>query len=40
MARLTPSATAVAFYMKYYTGEGNWDLVGNNTQVIFVRNPA
>src|ERR1700691_5059651 len=28
------------FAMKYYTGEGNWDLVGNNTPVFFVRDPV
>ena len=27
------------FAMKYYTKEGNWDLVGNNTPVFFVRDP-
>jgi catalase len=27
------------FAMKYYTDEGNWDLVGNNTPVFFVRDP-
>ncbi|MGC2051512.1 MAG: catalase, partial [Methylovirgula sp.] len=27
------------FAMKYYTEEGNWDLVGNNTPVFFVRDP-
>ena len=25
------------FSMKYYTEEGNWDLVGNNTPVFFIR---
>ncbi|MGL2372451.1 catalase [Helicobacter pylori] len=25
------------FAMKYYTEEGNWDLVGNNTPVFFIR---
>jgi catalase len=25
------------FAMKFYTGEGNWDLVGNNTPVFFIR---
>jgi len=25
--------------MKFYTDEGNWDLVGNNTPVFFVRDP-
>jgi catalase len=28
------------FAMKYYTAEGNWDLVGNNTPVFFVRDPV
>ena len=28
------------FAMKYYTEEGNWDLVGNNTPVFFVRDPV
>ena len=27
------------FSVKYYTEEGNWDLVGNNTPVFFVRDP-
>lgn len=27
------------FSMKYYTEQGNWDLVGNNTPVFFVRDP-
>jgi catalase len=27
------------FALKVYTGEGNWDLVGNNTPVFFVRDP-
>jgi catalase len=27
------------FAMKFYTDEGNWDLVGNNTPVFFVRDP-
>ncbi len=25
--------------MKFYTEEGNWDLVGNNTPVFFIRDP-
>lgn len=25
------------FALKFYTGEGNWDLVGNNTPVFFIR---
>jgi catalase len=28
------------FAMKFYTPEGNWDLVGNNTPVFFVRDPV
>jgi catalase len=27
------------FAIKFYTGEGNYDLVGNNTPVFFVRDP-
>lgn len=27
------------FAMKFYTKEGNWDLVGNNTPVFFVKDP-
>jgi catalase len=27
------------FSVKFYTPEGNWDLVGNNTPVFFVRDP-
>ncbi len=27
------------FDMKFYTEEGNWDLVGNNTPVFFLRDP-
>ena len=27
------------FAIKFYTREGNWDLVGNNTPVFFVRDP-
>lgn len=27
------------FAIKFYTEEGNWDLVGNNTPVFFVRDP-
>ena len=28
------------FSMKFYTEEGNWDMVGNNTPVFFVRDPV
>jgi catalase len=27
------------FAVKFYTAEGNWDLVGNNTPVFFMRDP-
>src|SRR5216684_44551 len=27
------------FALRFYTAEGNWDLVGNNTPVFFVRDP-
>jgi catalase len=27
------------FAMKFYTEEGNWDLVGNNTPVFFIKDP-
>lgn len=27
------------FAIKFYTSQGNWDLVGNNTPVFFVRDP-
>lgn len=27
------------FAMKFYTDEGNWDLVGNNTPVFFIKDP-
>lgn len=27
------------FAVKFYTEEGNWDIVGNNTPVFFVRDP-
>ena len=28
------------FALKFYTDEGNWDLVGNNTPVFFIRDPS
>ncbi len=28
------------FAVKFYTDEGNWDLVGNNTPVFFLRDPT
>ena len=27
------------FALKFYTEEGNWDMVGNNTPVFFIRDP-
>ena len=27
------------FALKFYTEEGNWDMVGNNTPVFFLRDP-
>src|ERR1700751_1352605 len=27
------------FALKFYTDEGNWDLVGNNTPVFFIKDP-
>src|ERR1700723_138350 len=27
------------FALKFYTDQGNWDLVGNNTPVFFIRDP-
>ena len=27
------------FAVKFYTGEGNWDLVGNNTPIFYLRDP-
>ena len=27
------------FALKFYTAEGNWDMVGNNTPVFFIRDP-
>ena len=30
---------ARGFAVKFYTDEGNWDMVGNNTPVFFVRDP-
>lgn len=26
--------------MKFYTEQGNWDLVGNNTPIFFIRDPT
>ena len=29
----------LGFAVKFYTEEGNWDLVGNNTPIFFIRDP-
>jgi len=34
-----PERDVRGFAMKFYTEEGNWDLVGNNTPVFFLRDP-
>ena len=34
-----PKRDIRGFAMKFYTEEGNWDLVGNNTPVFFFRDP-
>jgi catalase len=28
------------FAIKFYTEEGNWDIVGNNTPIFFLRDPV
>jgi catalase len=28
------------FAVKFYTEEGNWDMVGNNTPIFFIRDPS
>ncbi len=33
------NATCAGFSIKFYTEEGNWDVVGNNTPVFFIRDP-
>ncbi|KAI9500563.1 catalase [Coemansia spiralis] len=39
--RGTPDTTrdVRGFSVKFYTEEGNWDMVGNNTPVFFIRDP-
>ena len=32
-------ARSARFALKFYTEEGNWDMVGNNTPVFFIRDP-
>ena len=36
---LTQLVILAAFAMKFYTEDGNWDLVGNNTPIFFIRDP-
>ena len=38
-ARPTPSATCAASRSSSIPTDGNWDVVGNNTPVFFVRDP-
>ena len=38
-AHPTPGATPRGFAVKFYTSEGNLDIVGNNTPVFFIRDP-
>ena len=35
--RPIPRATCAGFAVKFYTDEGNWDLVGNNIPVFFIQ---
>ncbi len=35
----TPGATRAGFALKFYTSEGNLDIVGNNTPVFFIKDP-
>jgi catalase len=34
-----PTRDIRGFAVKFYTEEGNWDLVGNNTPTFFIRDP-
>lgn len=27
------------FALKFYTEQGNWDMLGNNTPIFFIRDP-
>lgn len=36
-AGATPNETSGGFAIKFYTDQGNWDLVGNNTPIFFLR---
>ncbi len=38
-ARRTRQRDPRGFALKFYTEEGNWDMVGNNTPVFFIRDP-
>src|ERR1700751_3114370 len=37
LARFSTVADVRGFALKFYTEEGNWDMVGNNTPVFFIR---
>src|ERR1700751_145548 len=39
LARFSTVADVRGFALKFYTEEGNWDMVGNNTPVFFIRDP-
>ncbi len=34
-----PCVTPAGFAVKFYTEDGNYDLVGNNTPIFFIRDP-
>jgi Catalase len=36
---LTLTSTAVLHQLQFYSEEGNWDMVGNNTPIFFIRDP-
>jgi catalase len=38
-AAQTPGAIPRGFSLRFYTTEGNLDIVGNNTPVFFLRDP-
>nr|KAG5702811.1 hypothetical protein BaRGS_001893 [Batillaria attramentaria] len=39
IGKKTPLAVRFSTVVKFYTDEGNWDLVGNNTPIFFIRDP-
>ena len=36
----TPPRDPRGFALKFYTDEGNYDMVGNNTPIFFVKDPS